>query len=477
MGKLQRLFAVWPAGRQAWQKIVETPTGVGLSVQWLPGVQADIALVCPEKSAAEQLDATLATFIPAAKTALPARIRKLEEQLKSGAIDRAWSNRYGVFLQQLLAAIRPLRRDVLGDVVWLRTSWDDDPVSTALTALDALEPAKTDWLGAGLSCDRENQQNILAGLNAYSRTKGHYPAGAVGGALLPPKTRLSWLATLLPYQGHADWHRRLQFGYSWDSGHNTPITTRPLATAINPALGPSKTGDGFPVTHYVGVAGVGRDAGHLSQGDPKAGVFGYSRTTRSRDIPDGAANTIAILGVSGQLGPWSAGGHPTVRGLTQRPYVNGPDGFGSGQPHGMLAGMADGSARFISKDIDPRVLEQMATTHGGNSPANVTAAKPATPPVAEPMPRAVEARLAKQLVRVEFHAVPLADVVKFIEQMTTLKIDFDDDSMARLGVSRQVPTALDLSDASVAEILTAALTPHGLTYVFRDGRLLITGRR
>ena len=67
----------------------------------------------------------------------------------------------------------------------------------------------------------------------------------------------------------------------------------------------------------------------------------------------GASNTIAILGVTDRCGPWASGGNATVRPLTTPPYVNGPDGFGSGQPDGMLAGMADGSVRFISKDVDP----------------------------------------------------------------------------------------------------------------------------
>ena len=54
------------------------------------------------------------------------------------------------------------------------------------------------------------------------------------------------------------------------------------------------------------------------------------------------------VGASGDLGPWSAGGRATVRPLTQAPYVNGADGFGSGTPDRVVAGMADGSARFIA---------------------------------------------------------------------------------------------------------------------------------
>jgi hypothetical protein len=157
----------------------------------------------------------------------------------------------------------------------------------------------------------------------------------------------------------------LNFGYSWNSAQNRPVTQRRLDAVINPALGPATTEAGFPVTHYAGVAGVGANAAELKPDDPRCGLFGYSRTSRPEDLPRGASHTLATLGVSGQLGSWAAGGPATVRALTKRPYVNGPDGFGSGQPDGMLAGMADGSVRFLSKDIDPEVLEQLAALRGG----------------------------------------------------------------------------------------------------------------
>ncbi len=144
---------------------------------------------------------------------------------------------------------------------------------------------------------------------------------------------------------------------------------------------------GFPVTHYVGVSRLGADAGQLDASDRRAGVFGFQRRVGQSTIGDGAANTIAIFGVAGRLGSWAAGGDATVRPLTKAPYVNGPDGFGSGQPDGMLAGMADGSVRFLSKDIDPRVIEQLATINGGESvtidtprPMPRTASRASRPP-------------------------------------------------------------------------------------------------
>ena len=155
-----------------------------------------------------------------------------------------------------------------------------------------------------------------------------------------------------------------------------PISRRPLPEVVNPALGPAKTKAGFPVTHYVGVAGVGPDAGRLPADDPRAGVFGYGRPTRLEDITAGVSHVIAVLGVSDHCGPWAAGGEATVRPLCRAPYVNGPDGFGSGLPDGMLAGMADGSVRFLSKDVDPRVVEQLAMIHHGGELADETKPEP-----------------------------------------------------------------------------------------------------
>src|SRR5262249_21127427 len=112
--------------------------------------------------------------------------------------------------------------------------------------------------------------------------------------------------------------------------------------------------------HFVGVAGVGSDAARLPASDPRAGIFSYDRATRWDDIRDGASNTWLVLGVRDHLGSWAAGGPSTVRGLTREPYVNGPDGFGTGQEDSMLVLMADGRVRTVSRQADPRILRSLA---------------------------------------------------------------------------------------------------------------------
>ncbi len=217
---------------------------------------------------------------------------------------------------------------------------------------------------AGIALE-ERHNRLGRAMSAYENKQQTFPMAAGGGVLLPPETRLSWIADLLPYLDREDWAKALQKGYSWNSAQNQEVAQRYLPDVTNPLLGPTRSVAGYFDSHVVGVTGVGEDSGELPPSHPRAGVFNYRNPVRRSDITDGLSNTIAMLGVENKRGPWAAGGLSTARGLTKPPYANGPDGFGSAMPDGMLATMADGSVRFVRKDVDPRVLEQLATIAGG----------------------------------------------------------------------------------------------------------------
>ena len=355
------LADVWPTQKRMWHDLWETPAGLACTLWWSEPPRSELALVCESETTTERVRADLDELLPAVKRLLGKQLEAIDamEPDKAAAADP-----YKKVLedgQEVLEAAHP---QVADGIVWLHLNWKRAPLELAAAAIDGFPFMREGWLAAGRGLDETNHRSIQVALQEFQKAEGHFPAGAGGGTLLPPETRLSWIAALLPYFGHADWHRQLEFGYSWNSPPNRTVSQRPLVEVVNPVLGPAVTQAGFPVTHYVGVAGVGPDAGRLPADDPRAGFFGYSRTTRPADITRGAANVIAVLGVSEHCDAWAAGGEATVRPLTQRPYVNGPDGFGSGQPGGMLAGMADGSVCFISKDVDPGVLERLATIHG-----------------------------------------------------------------------------------------------------------------
>jgi prepilin-type processing-associated H-X9-DG protein len=84
-------------------------------------------------------------------------------------------------------------------------------------------------------------------------------------------------------------------------------------------------------------------------------------------MTDGTSNTIMTAECVKDLGPWVAGGRATIRALTQKPYIEGPDGLGGQHEGGCQVGLADGSVRYISKSIDPSVMEALSTIAGGET--------------------------------------------------------------------------------------------------------------
>ena len=127
---------------------------------------------------------------------------------------------------------------------------------------------------------------------------------------------------------------------------------------------------------YVGMAGLGRDAALLQCSDPKAGVFGYDRKTKFADVTDGHSTTIMVIETNFENGPWGAGGFSSIRGidLEGSAYLGTVGQFGSlHRAQGALlfypgcsnCTYVDGSVRCISKTIDSKVFEAMATIAGG----------------------------------------------------------------------------------------------------------------
>ena len=160
--------------------------------------------------------------------------------------------------------------------------------------------------------------------------------------------------------------KQIDFTKSWDDPANRNAVATPIETFVNPSIGPQTSHD-LPVTEYVGLAGVGVDGPNLPVTNPKAGVFAYNRVTRIQDVTDGASNTIMTSECNKDFGSWAAGGRPTIRALTAKPYLEGPDGLGGQHPGACMVGLVDGSVRAISTSIDPKVLEAMVTISGGES--------------------------------------------------------------------------------------------------------------
>ncbi|HXD87249.1 MAG TPA: DUF1559 domain-containing protein [Urbifossiella sp.] len=169
-----------------------------------------------------------------------------------------------------------------------------------------------------------------------SRPRGHFPSGCSGPGSTAEE-RLSWIVAVLPYLEEQDRYRQfdLKQGYA---GNQSPGRAR-----IRALLCPSQySAERDWVTSYVALSGIGLDAAERSAGASGNGFMGYDRLTTFKMIEDGTSNTIALMEVRSDIGPWARGGPSTVRWSVAGSLGNDPTPF---EVHSgvALVAMADGA--------------------------------------------------------------------------------------------------------------------------------------
>jgi hypothetical protein len=241
---------------------------------------------------------------------------------------------------------------------------------------------------ARMAC-HSNFKGLACALYSYSETNPHgrgerrlaaFPAGTVPNADLTPEQRLSWWVSLLPYMEQQSLFGKFDQSRGAGDPRNATAADHRLRQLVCPSSGEyarDAAGESWksptPVTHYVGVAGVGPDAAALPVGHPRAGVFGYDRRTAlPDDIPDGTSNTLLLIETADAPGHWAYGGTATVRPVEPgtAPHIGAGRPFGGfhgegpfGTPSCVVA-FADGSVRSLPHTIAPTVLEALATAAG-----------------------------------------------------------------------------------------------------------------
>jgi hypothetical protein len=229
---------------------------------------------------------------------------------------------------------------------------------------------------AGVSQCRSNFMQLGLSLPCYQGTNNYFPPAAIPNDALSPGKRLSWLVEIQPYM--EQFYLEIDKTKAWDAEENREPkgcgVEGPLVVVGNHPWflcpgNPSRGKPGWPgVTHYVGVAGLGKNAASKALGYPEAGFFGYDRRPTLDDLPGGQAQTLMALETTRSNGPWTAGGRPTVRGLDpDGPAYLGKGGqFGGSHRGGAVALFADASVRFLKESIGRRTLEELVTLKGGH---------------------------------------------------------------------------------------------------------------
>lgn len=233
------------------------------------------------------------------------------------------------------------------------------PVLVALL-LPAVQQARE---AARRAQSKNNLKQLGLSLHNYHDTHGHLAIGTIPNEDLKPEDRLSWIVSVLPQLEQSVLHDRIDQKKGWRDDANKEWNELTLQVLQHPSVYDDRAPAGH--THYVGITGYGKDSASLPVNHERAGVFGYDREVKFRDVRDGTSNTMAIAEASKRYGAWMAGGDATIRGFSRKPYIKGPDGIGGPHQGGVQAMFLDGSVRFISENIDDRVLEGISTIGGG----------------------------------------------------------------------------------------------------------------
>jgi prepilin-type processing-associated H-X9-DG protein len=239
-----------------------------------------------------------------------------------------------------------------------------------LVALGLGIPALMRWrtLAERTRCENHVRQ-VAFGVSELMEIEKAFPPGTMVVKDRPPERRLSWVVYLLPRLGQSGEAKQIDTAATWNAEVNRDPGAALIKSLLCPSLVDTAVVDGYGALHYPGIAGVGADAPNLDRSDSRAGIYCYNEATPLAAVKDGTSNVVLLLETSRNVGPWIAGGPPSVRGLdpSEQPYLGEGRQFGGAHRGGANAVYADGHSRFLSEKISPAVLEMLAAMADGQA--------------------------------------------------------------------------------------------------------------
>jgi prepilin-type processing-associated H-X9-DG protein len=188
-----------------------------------------------------------------------------------------------------------------------------------------------------------NMKQIGIAMHNYADTyRGTFPPAYRVGK--DGKPLLSWRVLILPYLEQQALYNEFHLDEPWDSPHNMKLMERMPKIYRSPASG-ARPG----MTNYLTVRG--RDT-----------AFTGAKGVGFAEITDGLSYTIMVVEASDRKAvPWTK---PDDFPYDERNPLDGLVGLTAG---GFNALFCDGSVRFISAAVDPKVLRYMFLRNDGNA--------------------------------------------------------------------------------------------------------------
>ncbi len=185
-----------------------------------------------------------------------------------------------------------------------------------------------------------NLRRIAAGIHAYAQVNDLcFPPWAIQGA--DGKPLLSWRVAILPYIDQEALYKKFHLDEPWDSPNNKALLDE-MPDVYAPVAHKDKTGHS---THYQVFAGPGA-------------LFAGPNGMKLVDIKDGTSMTVMTAEAAKPV-PWTKPEDLPFDASKPLPQLGGQ------VEGGFCAGFVDGSARFINRNVDPKVLKALITPNGG----------------------------------------------------------------------------------------------------------------
>jgi len=202
------------------------------------------------------------------------------------------------------------------------------------------------------------KNNLKQIMLAHQNNNDFHLRFAASSEGVPPH---SWRVTLLPFMDQKPVFDQYRFAVPWDDSANLPVATTPMTIFQCPSrvkqVSPEFLRDAQQryFSHYAMLKG--------------AHTAGTGVTVNQ--ITDGTSNTLLVVEACGVDRVWT---NPTDVDIDSQPIginlpsaarFHSPGWISSHHYDGGHVALVDGSVRFLSKNIDPKVLKALVTMDGG----------------------------------------------------------------------------------------------------------------
>jgi prepilin-type processing-associated H-X9-DG protein len=215
-----------------------------------------------------------------------------------------------------------------------------------------LPPSSTVSEAALRSMCKNNLKELGRALHHYQKANGAFPLATSGDPAV------SWRVQILPFVDKKKLFDKYVPGFAWNSEKNIPLSKTPVSSLLCPSAPFEIDAEGRYFSAYKMLAGPGTFSGDFKPRTPHG-------------LSDGASNTLAIVEATGLNIIWT---EPRDAQIDREPLGINFKGTGKYDSPGMMSSwhvggaqavFADGSVRFLSQDIDPKVLKALTTVDGG----------------------------------------------------------------------------------------------------------------